>query len=229
MEEKKEILYLQEAERRRISEELHDTTVQELVYLSQQLELALLYMEEDPVQARLEVLSSRRYAKHIINGIRDIIYDLHPISFDDIGWEEAIARLYGTLVCNHDIHVCFDIESPNNNDGVTEISLYRIICEACRNVLKHARAENMWVSMRIKDGYICLRIKDDGIGFEQKDEDKHFGMKFMRERVLLLSGRMHIKTGCGGTEILIDIPIMKQEENFSLQFEPDTDYIFAAF
>ena len=111
MEEKKGILYLQETERRRISEELHDTTVQELVYLSQQLELAFLYMDKDPVRARVEVLSSRKYVKHIIDGIRDIIYDLHPISFDDIGWEASMARLYDTLAYNNDINIIFDIEN----------------------------------------------------------------------------------------------------------------------
>ncbi|MCM1183911.1 MAG: histidine kinase [Roseburia sp.] len=207
MEEKREILYLQETERRRISEELHDTTVQELVYLSQQLELASLYMEEDPVQARLEVLSSRRYVKHIIGGIRDIIYDLRPKSFDDIGWEASITRLYDSLVYNNDIQVCFDVENPKNDDSVTLISLYRIICEACRNVLKHAQAENMWVSMKTKDGCIRLRIRDDGIGFQGREIEKHFGLQFIRERVLLLSGQMRIETGCRGTELLIDIPV----------------------
>ncbi|MDE6567018.1 MAG: hypothetical protein K2K70_04695 [Lachnospiraceae bacterium] len=206
MEEKKGILYLQETERRRISEELHDTTVQELVYLSQQLELAFLYMDKDPVQARLEVLSSRKYVKHIIDGIRDIIYDLHPISFDDIGWEASMARLYDSLAYNNDINVSFDIENPDNDDGVTAVSLYRIICEACRNVLNHSQAENMWVSMKTEGDSIRLRIKDDGIGFRQTDMEKHFGLQFIREKVLLLSGRMDIETGCGGTELLIEVP-----------------------
>lgn len=228
MEEGKEILYLHEAERRRISEALHDTTVQELVCLSQRLELALLYMERDPVQARLEILSSRRYAKHIINGIRDIIYDLHPVRFDEIGWERSIAHLYDILTCNQgNVGIFFDVDNPRNDDGVTEISLYRIICEACGNVLKHAQAQNMWVSMKTGEDGICLRIKDDGIGFLQENQDRHFGMKFMRERVLLLSGRMHVNTGRGGTEILIDIPITRQEEAFLPEF--DSDCMFTVF
>ena len=57
---KKDILVLQETERKRIAEELHDTTVQDMVYLSQQLELVMLYMEQDLTLARLEAVTARK-------------------------------------------------------------------------------------------------------------------------------------------------------------------------
>ena len=63
---KKDILLLQETERKRIAEALHDTTVQDMVYLSQQLELVLLYLEQDVIQARLEVITARHQIKNII-------------------------------------------------------------------------------------------------------------------------------------------------------------------
>lgn len=67
MENTREILYFQEFERRRIAEGLHDTTAQELIHLSQQLELAFLYLEQDIVQAKLEMISAKKQIKTIIN------------------------------------------------------------------------------------------------------------------------------------------------------------------
>lgn len=94
---KKDILLLQESERKRIAEELHDTTVQDMVYLSQQLELVMLYMEKDLTLAKLETITARKQIKHIIGGMRDTIYNLRPMIFDDIGWMAAWERLKKNL------------------------------------------------------------------------------------------------------------------------------------
>ena len=67
---KKEVLELIENERKRIAGELHDTTVQDLICLSQQLEIAYYYMDKDPIRAKLEVASSRKKIKDIINEIK---------------------------------------------------------------------------------------------------------------------------------------------------------------
>ena len=85
--ENTEMLEFREAERKRIADELHDTTVQDLICLSQQLEIAYYYMDKDPIRARLEVASSRKKIKDIINQMRETIYDLRPMAFDDISWE----------------------------------------------------------------------------------------------------------------------------------------------
>lgn len=208
--EKKEILYLNEYERRRIAEDLHDTTVQELVHLSQQLELALMYMDKDIIQSRLEILSAKNNVKKIISGIRETIYDLRPVTLDDIGWETSINRLYNELVENNSgIQVNFDIDDVKVDDKIIEVSLYRIIKEACQNVVKHSRAKNMWVSLRFGDEVIRLIIKDDGDGFQSKEEEKHFGIPFMKERVMLLSGKIDIESNSDGTVIFVEIPRKK--------------------
>ena len=88
-----EILSMQEAERKRIAEDLHDTTVQDLVHLSQQLELAILYLDKDTIQTKKELFEARNNIKKIIEDMRETIYDLRPMAFDDIGWESAIENL----------------------------------------------------------------------------------------------------------------------------------------
>lgn len=200
-----EILSLQEAERRRIAEDLHDTTVQELVALSQQLELANLYFDKDIVQAKLEIASARKHIKEIINGIRETIYDLRPMAFDDIGWEASIQRLYQDVKDKTDMDVIFDIENLNI-ERVTEITIYRIIREAISNVCRHAKASCLRVDLHKKHNEIILKICDNGVGIGDKIKENHFGMQLMQEKVRLLAGKMKIETGDTGTSITIIIP-----------------------
>lgn len=201
----KDFLYYQEMERRRIANELHDNTVQELIHLSQKLELASLYMDTDLAQTRLELATSRKHIKNIIDEMRDIIYDLRPMSFDDIGWDVTINQLYESIKQKSNINVYFDIDNIFADDNVTAITLYRIIKEACQNILKHSYADNMWVTLKANKGKIYLKIGDDGKGFIEGANNKHFGMQIMEERVKLLSGNINITTSDKGT--LIDIVI----------------------
>ena len=122
-----EILSMQEAERKRIAEDLHDTTVQDLVHLSQQLELAILYLDKDTIQTKKELSEARNNIKKIIEDMRETIFDLRPMAFDDIGWESAIENLKNNLEENNDINVIFDICNIDNYDSLIKITIYRII------------------------------------------------------------------------------------------------------
>ena len=206
MKNKKEILLMQEAERKRIAENLHNTTVQDIVSLSQRLELASLYMDKDPVQSKLELLLAKKEIKSIIEDIRKTIYDLHPMTFDDIGYEAAFERLYDKLKENgYDVH--FEIDKVSIEDGVTAISIYHIVREGCQNIIKHAHATKISVSVKCSAEKIDVIISDNGVGFYKEQSGNHFGLSFMQERVDLLSGDMEIISNEKGTSIHVTIPI----------------------
>ena len=202
-----EILSMQEAERKRIAEDLHDTTVQDLVHLSQQLELAILYLDKDTIQTKKELSEARNNIKKIIEDMRETIYDLRPMAFDDIGWESAIENLKNNLEENNDINVIFNICNIDNYDSLIKITIYRIIREACQNILKHANASKMVVNMKENTNSISLMIMDDGIGIGEYDRMNHFGLSMVKEKVGLLSGRLSIFTNENGTTLDITIPI----------------------
>lgn len=206
LDKNKDFLLLQECERRRIAEDLHDTTVQELVYLLQQLELSLIYFDKDPAQAKLELISARKNIRKIIDGIRDTIYNLRPMSFDDLGWNSSINKLYDELN-DFNINVYFDIDDLDTSDGVTAITIYRIINELTKNVIKHSKANNLWVNVIKADNEICVIVKDDGIGIIDFNKENHFGLQFVQERINLLSGNFSMTTNNKGTEFTISIPI----------------------
>ena len=207
MNEKIELLVMQETERKRIADDLHDTTVQDLVHLSQQLELATMYLNQDVNQTRLELLSAKKYIKKIIEDMRGTIYDLRPMALDDIGWNAAIDKLKKDLKEKSDINVIFNVCNIDNIDSIIKITIYRIICEACRNTYKHANAESMIVTLRNDNKFLTLEIVDDGIGIGEYDETNHFGLSMIKEKVDLLSGRLSIFTDEKGTNISIVIPV----------------------
>lgn len=216
MKNKKEILLMQEAERRRIAEKLHNTTVQDIIYLSQKLALVGLYMDNDAVHSRLELAIARKQIKSIVDGIRETIYDLRPMTFDDIGYDAAFERLYDKLK-RMGYSVVFDIDNVSTEDGVTAISIYHIVSESCQNIIKHSQATNVFVRVKRNDDKIKVIISDNGIGFSQSDRNynigydgRHFGLSFIQERVDLLSGNMKIVSDENGTSVNVVIPIKNQ-------------------
>lgn len=206
---KKDILLLQESERKRIAEDLHDTTVQEMVCLSQQLELVLLYMEQDLTLAKLETITARQQIKHIIGDMRDTIYNLRPMILDDFGWMAAWERLKKKLLEEHpELVISFDIDLIDLSDELTAISIYRIICEGCQNIVKHSNADHIELSVKKMQDGIRINISDNGIGMDEQNmcDTDHFGLHFMHERVKALSGKMKILSDSSGTRIRIKIP-----------------------
>lgn len=208
------ILKCKEMERKRIAEDLHDTTVQDLVHLSQQIELALLYMDDDLVQTKLELLSAKKNAKNIINDIRNVIFDLKANVLKDIGWKTAFERLeYKLRSNNSNININFDVDEINITDSIMDISIYRVISEACQNIIKHSNANNVWIVIKVIDNYINIVIRDDGVGFKTSDNCvnnvNHFGLEFMKEKVMHLSGIFNISSDYNkGTVINIQIPLL---------------------
>lgn len=220
--DKREILLLQEAERKRIAGELHDTTVQDLICLSQRLELILLYMNKDLVQTKLEITAAREHVRHMICEMRDTIYNLRPLMMDETGWFAAFERLQDSLSdklsdrlfsdragCQN---VHFDIDTVDTSDGVTAISIYRIICEGCQNILKHSHADKVEVLVKNEEDFIKVLIHDNGVGIgnQKKSCTGHFGLQLMSERVEALCGNMQIHSDCAGTTIDIRIPIRQE-------------------
>lgn len=204
--DKMEILSMQETERKRIAEDLHDTTVQDLVYLSQKLELAGLYLNKDINQTKAELTEARKNIKKIIEDMRGIIYDLRPMAFDDIGWQSAMEKLQNDFNSKSDINVIFHICNIDDCDSLIKITIYRIIREMCQNVLKHAKANTLSVTMKENHNIISLIIEDDGIGIGEYDKMNHFGLSMVKEKVGLLSGELSILTNEKGTTIDINIP-----------------------
>lgn len=205
------ILDIQEQDRQRIARDLHDTSLQELAHIVHMNELASLYLEEDKIKAKLQLASINKNLKSVIEEIRKIIFDLRPMSFDDLGFKETLEDLFSKLSTYSKVSVVYSIEEIKCSEEIL-INIYRIINECCNNSLKHSGCTKLTVKVYQCDDKISIEIQDNGKGFDVLAtlnlKSNHFGIRIMKERVHLLNGSFDLISNKNeGTVINILIPI----------------------
>lgn len=215
------LLETQENERQRISRELHDYTVQNLTSLVHKTELCSKLVEMDPVRCKLELSMMSKTLRDIINDTRQMIYNLRPMSFDDIGLDVTIERALEKIESSESKKINFMVEGePYQIKSVIGLTLLRIIQEGCSNAIRHAAASYVQVVLTYHPDMISVKIEDDGKGFdmnhlntESREDNSGFGLSMMRERVYLLSGNIEIESQIdNGTKIIVNVPIKNKEE-----------------
>jgi len=209
------LLEAQEKERQRIAADLHDSTVQNITSLFHKAELCFKLIDIDSVRAKLELSIMSNTIKVIIDEMRDIIFNLKPMSLCDLGLVLTIERYIDQLKREYDIQIKFCYNEENMDViPVINTTLFRIIKEACCNVIKHAKASNLEINIEYSLDTIMVSVSDNGIGFsieEYKAYNKiqlsNFGLSIMQERAALLSGTMKIDSKKGkGTKITVAVP-----------------------
>lgn len=215
------LLETQENERQRISRELHDSTVQNLTGLVHKADLCSKLIDIDPIRCKLELSVMAKTLRDNINDIRAMIYDLRPMSFDDIGLEITIERAIDKIKNLSEKEIGFEVEGePYEIKPVIGITILRIIQEACNNAVKYSEAASISVLMRYRQNEVLIAIEDDGQGFDvnridekERTDNSGFGLSIMRERVYLLSGEIKIESEINkGTKITVIVPISNKGE-----------------
>lgn len=204
----------QEDDRQRIARDLHDTSLQNLVHLVHKLELCHLYIDQDPLKAKLELSLVSKGLKEVLNEIRNTIFDLRPMSFDDLGLKAGLERLLERINENKKYEIISDIDDVSCENNFILVYIYRTVQEGLNNILKHAEAEKIIFRCKMIEDLCVIDMEDDGKGFceelEEERGDKHFGLSSMRERVELLNGIIEIFSSEGnGTKIHIEIPLVE--------------------
>lgn len=207
------ILDVQEKERSRIARELHDSSLQNLTHLVHMIELSSMYIDQDPIRAKLELVSCSKNLKQIINEIRDTIFDLRPMSFDDLGFKQCIENYIGNLRNSfRNLEIIYEIDDIDFEEkNLYLMTIYRVIQEALMNSIKHSDADKLELFIKKVNKNYIISISDNGKGFSVEEvinnNDKHFGISIMYERISLLNGKMKIHSNAGfGTKIEIIIP-----------------------
>lgn len=209
------MLETQEIERQRIARDLHDSVVQNMTNIVHKAEYASMIMDTDPIKAKLELKTIQKNTRDIISEIRDVIYNLRPMSFDDIGFDVTVERELARLQNLSGIKFKYKpTGSFDSIDHVIELTLFRVIQEACNNAIKHSKATFIEVVIDSYSDHISLQIRDDGIGFNldkvssSPNSKSGFGLSMMKERVFLLSGKIDFISEKGkGTVITVDVPL----------------------
>lgn len=209
-------LETQELERQRIARDLHDSTVQSLTGIIYKTEFCTKLMDIDANKCKSELTSMSKTLHEIINEMRELIYNLRPMSYDDMGLNTTIEREISKLENIDDINIHYNVEG-NINDikSVISLTVLRVIQEACNNIVKHAEAKNVYVNLHRNEDELIVTIEDDGKGFDiknlnsiSKDDYSGFGLSMMHERVFLLSGEIEMQSEINkGTKIKVKVPL----------------------
>ena len=198
-----------DAERSRWARELHDQTLQALGALRVLLVSARKNLAGDGTS---DIDQAIEDVEVEIDNLRGIITDLRPSVLDDLGLLAAIEAL---LERRRDTGLEIDGEliTRADLDGIAldpelETSMYRFVQEALTNVVKHAAASVVRVSLRTDGGDLVAEIVDDGVGFDTDRTSSGFGLTGMRERIYLAGGDLVIESEPGrGTKVAARIPM----------------------
>lgn len=210
----KRIIQVQEEERQRIARDIHDGPAQALTNAVIKTEVCEKLIDVDISRGKDEMQELKKVLRNSIKDIRGIIYNLHPMALDDIGFIPTIERYIQDFQNDTNIHIDFIVLSKIElEDNIKNVVLFRIVQEALNNVRKHSKATLVKIKVEMTKKHIYLLIEDNGIGFNLESNKSHirhdcgFGLLNMQERVELINGTFEIKSekNCG-TKIIIDIP-----------------------
>jgi two-component system sensor histidine kinase DegS len=200
----------QEEERQRIARELHDGLGPDLASLNLRLLTVRRLLERDGHPAAGEIEELAEQAQASIRDIRRLIKDLRPVALDELGLVPALREYLARCEQEHNLVVDFAANEGKRLPAAIETALFRIVQEAVANVLRHAQAEQVCVTLIRDDHQARLCIADDGQGFDTRRprSSKHVGLWSMRERVEQLGGWFDVRSTPGeGTTVTTIVPL----------------------
>lgn len=212
-----QIIKVQEDERKRISREIHDGPAQFMANVVMKADLCEKLLDKDVERAKRELGSLKNQVRDSIGDIRRIIFDLMPMSLEDLGLIPTLTHYIEELKKNTKIDVDFVYKNEPlvKLTNIVALSVFRVVQEGLNNVLKHSEAKSVLVDLSIGSKELNLRIQDDGMGIGNNKQDgvgleNGFGIFGMRERVRLLNGKFSIvsnEKGVDGTKLSVKIPL----------------------
>jgi len=208
---------VEERERRRIAEGLHDDITQALI--SVKMRLAQLYEDITTSQVTEDIDGFKEYIDELIHKTRSLAFELSSPVLYEVGLEAAIR---GWLT--KEIEQKYDIKTEFEDDGSSkpldenvQIQLFRSVRELLVNVIRHAQAQKIKITMRKEEDRLKIAVEDDGTGFERLegdsgfDETSGFGLFSIHENLSQLGGVVEIESKVGqGTVVVLTAPLKSE-------------------
>ncbi|MGB4497758.1 MAG: histidine kinase [Methylococcaceae bacterium] len=187
-------LTIQEDERQRLAQELHDELGQSLTAIK--VMTATIAKANDLKNQLVSQSSSAiiEICDHLMNVVRSMMQQLHPLTLTELGLKEALhdlvdnwqmrsANLQIDFECDENLEMC-----PKSFN----IHIFRIVQESLTNVFRHAKASHLMIGLRVEENKLLLEIQDDGVGCSNENRKNGFGLLSMKDRVRSLNGQLKI-------------------------------------
>jgi two-component system sensor histidine kinase DegS len=209
------IIQAQEEERKRVAREIHDGPAQSMANVVLRAEFCEKLVINNRDQVVDELRELKKTVKNSLQEIRRIIFNLRPMTLDDLGLIPTIKRYISELKEREEFEVRLEVQGEERRlTNTYEVALFRLVQESLNNARKYAQARNIVVAITTTDSAIGVKINDDGRGFDlqrilsEVTGKDSFGILSMKERIELLNGKFTIDTALGsGTSIRAELPL----------------------
>jgi PAS domain S-box-containing protein len=205
------LMRLDEIERKKLAQELHDQVGQTLTALEMNLSLIQSQLPADtPAKVGERLNEALAQAEEMMERIRDVMSNLRPSVLDDYGLVAALHWLCRCQTCHTGIVVEVKAEeSISRSTPELETAFFRIAQETLNNMAKHAQARNATIILDQKSKGLCMTIADDGVGFDTETkaevEGRHWGLLIMRERARAVGADFRVESALGkGTRVIVE-------------------------
>jgi two-component system sensor histidine kinase DegS len=206
------VVEAQEAERQRLSRQIHDGPAQALSNFILQTEIAMRLFDIDSERARAELKALKISATSTFQKVRDFIFDLRPMMLDDLGLVPTVRRYVDATKEKSGLAVTLTVTGADYRmDSAREVVIFRGIQELLNNVRSHAQASQVRVMLDFDGHRVRVAVEDNGKGFEPQavltGKQKASGLPTLKERMDLLGGSLHIDAQPGqGDRLVMEVP-----------------------
>jgi signal transduction histidine kinase len=201
------VLESQESVVRKLSRELHDEFGQTLSAI--EANLAALNPVTPEQSSRIE--DCMLLVQDAMGNVRELSQLLRPSILDDFGLAPGLRWLADSFQQRTGLEVTTRIEFEGRLTDETETHLFRIAQESLTNVMRHAAAKHVELSLQVNDSRVVLTIADDGTGLSSRNGRTGFGLMGMRERMRAAAGELHIRSTPHGVTIVGEVPIDQRD------------------
>lgn len=219
-----QIIKAQEDERLRVSREIHDGPAQEMANLIYQASICERLVDTRPEEAKAGLQELRRQIRTCLADVRQIIFDMRPMSLDDLGLVPALRQLVSKLEERKILKTDFQVNGKERAlEKHVEVTLFRIIQEGLNNIHRHAGVSEGRLRLLFSSNDLSILISDEGRGFDMAETEEmrksgtgngHFGILGMEERAKLIGVSLNVISNPGeGTKIHVKLPYPKLEKD----------------
>ena len=200
----------QEAERQRLSRQMHDGPAQALSNFILQTEIAMRLLDVDPSQAKNELGNLKVAAMSTFQKVRNFIFELRPMMLDDLGLIPTIRRYADTFKEQTGMEIPVTVTGNDRRmEPYLEVMVFRAMQELLGNAVRYSQASIVKVKVDMGDAFVKLSVDDNGKGFDPEavEKGRGLGLKLIKERAELIGGKCEIDSAPSkGSRIILAIP-----------------------
>ena len=204
------IVNAQEAERQRLSRQMHDGPAQALSNFILQTEIAMRLLDIDPVQAKDELGNLKSSAMTTFQKVRNFIFELRPMMLDDLGLIPTLRKYSEAFKEQASLEVSVTVTGTERRlEPYLEVMVFRAVQELLGNSSRHSQATTVKVQIDLGNDLVRVSVEDNGKGFDPETlkESTNLGLKLIRERAEMLGGSFEIDSASGsGARISFSVP-----------------------